>query len=477
MSLWNPDAGRAAGYQCPGRAGGGAGTRRTETVASKAMLAREWYSVAWRSTRKKGVLTLHQVPHRVYAASTTAPACSSGSRRRRWTADPAGLRRDARAGRRRIIGTALMNGKIDRPRLSAHALDEAEIRALEDPSFQGMRTAGVVGCGFLAPDGIRVDRGHQRQPAARPHAQPAGARDEGRQLDRRGNELAPRPRQYGAMHFHDDSVHDAGWETDFSLTVPASLRSGLYAAHLRCGDARSSSPSWSAPRRARPATASPTWCPPPATWPMPTSTCPPTRRWRLTDRWRCCAKRRVPQRAPRIRQLLLRRAQRRRGRLLHLAAAAHPEHAAEVPLLAGRTRFRAVAIQRRHMSRTGWRQQVRLRLPVGRRPALPGEAALGDYDVLVTSSHSEYWSEMWDAVDAFRGRGGRIISMGGNTWYWRVAFNPSVPGVMEVRRNEDPAPGRPNRASTTTASPASTAVSGGAAADDRRQRFHRPGLR
>ena len=54
-----------------------------------------------------------------------------------------------------------------------------------------------------------------------------------------------------------------------------------------------------------------------------------------------------------------------------------------------------------------------------------GEAALGDYDVLVTSSHSEYWSkEMWDAVDAFRGRGGRIISMGGNTWYWRVAFNP-----------------------------------------------------
>ena len=27
--------------------------------------------------------------------------------------------------------------------------------------------------------------------------------------------------------------------------------------------------------------------------------------------------------------------------------------------------------------------------------------------------------------------------MGGNTWYWRVAFNPSVPGVMEVRRNED----------------------------------------
>ena len=107
-----------------------------------------------------------------------------------------------------------MNGKIDRPRLSAHALDEAEIRALEDPSFQGMRTAGVVGVGFRAgwnPSRSRTSAATSCT-AAR---QPAGARDEGRQLDRRGNELAPRPRQYGAMHFHDDSVHDAGWGDRF----------------------------------------------------------------------------------------------------------------------------------------------------------------------------------------------------------------------------------------------------------------------
>ena len=78
---------------------------------------------------------------------------------------------------------------------------------------------------------------------------------------------------------HDDSVHDAGWETDFSLTVPASLRSGLYAAHLRCGDdefipfvVRATPEPDRQPHIA--------WCPPPATWPMPTSTCPPTRRWR-----------------------------------------------------------------------------------------------------------------------------------------------------------------------------------------------------
>ena len=150
MSLWNPDAGQGVRLDINARgeleavlAQGG----RTETVASgKPMLAREWYSVALSIDAEEGVLTLHQVPHRVYARvddrarvqrRQSAPALD-GQTLLAFAATP------APAGGR-IIGTALMNGKIDRPRLSARALDEAEIRALEDPSFQGMRTAGVVG--------------------------------------------------------------------------------------------------------------------------------------------------------------------------------------------------------------------------------------------------------------------------------------------------------------------------------------------
>jgi N,N-dimethylformamidase len=44
------------------------------------------------------------------------------------------------------------------------------------------------------------------------------------------------PEQYGAIHFHDDDLYDAGWEVDFALTVPAALKSGLYAARLKAGD-------------------------------------------------------------------------------------------------------------------------------------------------------------------------------------------------------------------------------------------------
>ena len=33
---------------------------------------------------------------------------------------------------------------------------------------------------------------------------------------------------YGAIHFHEDDIDDAGWETNFSLDLPHNLRSGAY---------------------------------------------------------------------------------------------------------------------------------------------------------------------------------------------------------------------------------------------------------
>ncbi|RYP39540.1 hypothetical protein DL766_000362 [Monosporascus sp. MC13-8B] len=36
-------------------------------------------------------------------------------------------------------------------------------------------------------------------------------------------------RGYGAIHFHEDDLDDAGWEADFEVRLPADLRSGVYA--------------------------------------------------------------------------------------------------------------------------------------------------------------------------------------------------------------------------------------------------------
>ncbi|KAL4782352.1 hypothetical protein BJX76DRAFT_369238 [Aspergillus varians] len=41
---------------------------------------------------------------------------------------------------------------------------------------------------------------------------------------------------YGAIHFHEDDLDDAGWDTDFTVTVPTSARSGAYAVEVKTQD-------------------------------------------------------------------------------------------------------------------------------------------------------------------------------------------------------------------------------------------------
>ena len=67
-----------------------------------------------------------------------------------------------------------------------------------------------------------------------------------------------------------------------------------------------------------------------------------------------------------------------------------------------------------------------------------GAAALAPYRVIVTCSHPEYWStDMLNALEAWQRDGGRLMYLGGNGFYWRVAFSDAWPGAMELRRAED----------------------------------------
>ena len=40
------------------------------------------------------------------------------------------------------------------------------------------------------------------------------------------------PKEYGAIHFHDDDVDDARWDVDFEWDVPEGMSSKFYAAKL-----------------------------------------------------------------------------------------------------------------------------------------------------------------------------------------------------------------------------------------------------
>jgi N,N-dimethylformamidase len=67
-----------------------------------------------------------------------------------------------------------------------------------------------------------------------------------------------------------------------------------------------------------------------------------------------------------------------------------------------------------------------------------GAALLDGYKVVLTGTHPEYHSlAMLDGLRDYTARGGRLMYMGGNGFYWRISYHPTLPGVIEIRRAED----------------------------------------
>jgi N,N-dimethylformamidase len=64
-----------------------------------------------------------------------------------------------------------------------------------------------------------------------------------------------------------------------------------------------------------------------------------------------------------------------------------------------------------------------------------GLESLKPYRCVITGTHPEYYSEkMLDATEDYIVGGGRYIYMGGNGYYWNVAFRDDEPWTMEVRK-------------------------------------------
>jgi N,N-dimethylformamidase len=67
-----------------------------------------------------------------------------------------------------------------------------------------------------------------------------------------------------------------------------------------------------------------------------------------------------------------------------------------------------------------------------------GVDLLKQWSCVMTMSHPEYTStRMLDAYQGFTDQGGRLMYMGGNGFYWRIAYRDDKPGVIEMRRAED----------------------------------------
>jgi N,N-dimethylformamidase len=66
-----------------------------------------------------------------------------------------------------------------------------------------------------------------------------------------------------------------------------------------------------------------------------------------------------------------------------------------------------------------------------------GGEILAPYNVVITGTHPEYAStRMLDGLEAYLAGGGRLMYMGGNGFYWRVAYDPENSAIIELRRAE-----------------------------------------
>lgn len=66
-----------------------------------------------------------------------------------------------------------------------------------------------------------------------------------------------------------------------------------------------------------------------------------------------------------------------------------------------------------------------------------GVSALSPYDVVLTGSQPEYHTRRTlEALIAYRDRGGKLMYMGGNGFYWKIGRSDEHPHLIEVRRAE-----------------------------------------
>ena len=246
------------------------------------------------------------------------------------------------------------------------------------------------------------------------------------------------PRDYAAVHLHADDLYDCEWETSFTWSVPDGLRSGVYGIRLRAGEAEDTIPVWVLPPRG--------------------TVTAPIAFLASTFTYQAYANH---ARGNADAGYKARRAE----------WGAYPHNPDEHPEYGGST-------YNRHPDNTGVCLSSIRRPMLTMRPGFltfddkrgsglrhfPADSHLTDfmegcgfafdvitdhdldaegvgllrgYSVVITGSHPEYHTpRTLDALSAYTAGGGRLMYMGGNGFYWRIANSAAIPDVIEVRRAE-----------------------------------------
>ncbi|GAA3967276.1 large subunit of N,N-dimethylformamidase [Actinomadura viridis] len=409
------------------------------------LLAEHWYLVAAAVDPGAGTVRLVQRPLRRYAGDPDraertadigpdlpidgdAPVLIGGER----LAGPA-------RGRRRPRLEGGFNGKIDGPCVLGRALTAAEMARLgEGADARTLAPASVLADWDLS---LEMDRrrivdvsGHglHGETVNSPLRAVTGHRWTGRYRDPRSA-----PGEYGAIHFHDDDLDDAGWVPAFSYEVPDGLPSGAYAARL--GTDRDE---YFIVFFVRP----------------PRDGSGGRRVAFLASTFTYMAYSNLRLNLVRMREM----------------TGSTDAVIDEIDPVIGSRRDLGPSLYDRHSDGSGTAHVSRLRPMLNVQPTYrwflsggggwcfsgdmflldwlhaqgveyevitdedlheEGTALLGRYDVVLTGMHPEYVTgEMLDALAGYTDTGGRLMYLGGNGFYWVTTVLPDRPHVIEIRR-------------------------------------------
>ena len=418
LSSWDQGSGFAIALDGDGHAvaefGGGHGQRPSALRTERALAARRWtqLDVTYDAASRRGVLVA--TPHPLSPAERLTMSPSEASGEFEASVSSGGPLLFAAEDIGNTTPGNHFNGRLDGCRLGL---------AVGLPHEAQWDFASDIGTDKISDSGGHALHGSTRQLPTR--AVP-GVSWNGQVHDWRQDRS-----HYGAIHFHEDDLADAGWTPSCELVVTEALASGVYALRVRTASSEDYMPFFVLP--AEDAT------PAPVAYLAPTVTYRAYANIRLTATTDHIFGNDSPAEMPNER-FLREHPECGPGTYAHhhdgsgVIFSSHLRPVLNLKPKCGLWGFTA------DTNVTAWLEQAGVTFDVLTDDALHsrGLDLLGRYRVIVTGTHPEYWTTpMLDALESYLAGGGRLLYLGGNGFYWRAAFHPAYPASVEVRRAED----------------------------------------
>jgi N,N-dimethylformamidase len=364
-----------------------------------------WYFVAATFDAASGRATLRQTPLTEFPFDPTRSVTERTTSLKNVATNNLPLLIAAYSGAAAGAVDGHFNGKIDNPRVYGRALGESELEAIQ----QGRGPADAVAAWDFTqeiPTNRIVDTSSRKLNGVAintPTRAVTGHNWTGLEMDYKHAR-----EQYGAIYFHDDDLEDAKWDSTFEFRVPPALKSGVYAARLRTDTAEDYVPFFVRPKKG-------------------TTTA------------------KIALLIPTFSYLAYGGTGTSGSNIL--SAYAHHTDGSGIGFS---TRLRPITNMRPKIeTRNPWQfmqdthlvdwlevKGFNVDVITDQDLNFEGAALIAPYKAVLTGTHPEYYSlQMLDALHAYLEKGGRVMYLGGNGFYWVTPMDPSG-RYIELRRRD-----------------------------------------